>query len=239
LITGGSRGLGREIALAYAHAGADVVVSSRKVEACEDVAREIESATGRRALAVGCHVGRWDALEGLADAAYAEFGHVDVLVNNAGMSPLYDSVADVGEDLFDKVLAVNLKGPFRLTAIVGTRMAAGAGGSIVNIGSSGATMNPRPHMLPYAAAKSGLIALTVGFSHAFGPSVRVNCILPGPILTDVSQAWDMEHMTRRTAAFALGRPGQPDEVVGAAVYFASDASTYTTGACLRVDGGER
>src|SRR4029079_17395715 len=107
-------------------AGADVVIASRKLESCEQLAREVQAETGRRALAHACHVGRWQDLDRLATAAYDAFGKVDVLVNNAGMSPLYDRVVDVTEELYDKVLAVTLKGPFRLTALVGTRMAEGA-----------------------------------------------------------------------------------------------------------------
>ncbi len=119
LVTGGSRGLGREMVLAFAHAGADVVITSRNVESCAQLAAEVERDTGRSALAHGCHVGHWDELPGLLDAAYERFGRLDVLVNNAGKSPLYPSLADVDERLWDSVLAVNLKGPFRLTALAG------------------------------------------------------------------------------------------------------------------------
>jgi NAD(P)-dependent dehydrogenase (short-subunit alcohol dehydrogenase family) len=235
LITGGSRGLGHEMALAFARAGADVVIASRKAEACERAADEVR-ALGRRALAHACHVGDWNALDGLVDAAYAEFGKVDVLVNNAGMSPLYPSLAEVSETLWDKVLGVNLKGPFRLTANVGTRMAAGDGGSIINV-SSIAAIRPTPTETPYAAAKAGLNALTEAFAHAFGPTVRVNCIMAGPFLTDISKAWDPKMVKDMSATSALRRAGNPDEIVGAALYFASAASSFTTGAILRVDGG--
>jgi NAD(P)-dependent dehydrogenase (short-subunit alcohol dehydrogenase family) len=238
VITGGSRGLGREMALAFAAKGADVVVASRKLAACEDVAREI-TALGRRALPVACHVGRWSDCDALADSAYAEFGTVDILVNNAGMSPLYPSLAEVTEELYDKVLDVNLKGPFRLSALVGTRMAAGNGGSIINV-SSVASTHPSPRELPYAAAKAGLNALTLGLAAAFGPRVRVNGIVAGPFLTDISKAWDMPAFEANAkATLALQRGGRPDEVVGAALYFASQASSFTTGALLPVDGGTR
>ena len=236
LVTGGSRGLGRSMALGFAWAGADVVVASRKLDACRAVAAEVE-ALGRNALAVSAHVGQWDALDALVDAAYGAFGRVDILVNNAGMSLLYDSLDSVSETMWDKVVDLNLKGPFRLTALVGTRMAAGAGGSVINISSTG-SVRPAAFMLPYDAAKAGLNALTVGFAHAFGPTVRVNTIMAGPFLTDVAKAWDMEEFAAEAGArHALGRAGEPDEIVGAALYFASDASSYTTGATLRVDGG--
>ena len=138
LVTGGSRGLGREMVAGFAQAGADVVIASRDAGSCAAYAAEITAATGRRALPYGVHVGHWAELDGLVEAAYNAFGRVDVLVNNAGMSPLYDSVDTVSEALFDKVIAVNLKGPFRLAALVGTRMAAGGGGSIINLSSAAA-----------------------------------------------------------------------------------------------------
>ncbi|HVA06589.1 MAG TPA: glucose 1-dehydrogenase [Acidimicrobiales bacterium] len=237
LVTGGSRGLGRAMALGFAEAGADVIIASRKLQSCETVAREVE-ARGRRALALACHVGHWDELEGLVENSYDAFGRVDVLVNNAGMSLLYESLPSVTEAVWDKVVDLNLKGPFRLTALVGSRMAAGPhGGSIINISSTG-SIRPAPFMLPYDAAKAGLNALTVGFAHAFGPTVRVNCIMAGPFMTDVTAAWDIPAFEKAAkATHALGRGGQPDEIVGAALYFATDASSYTTGAILRVDGG--
>jgi NAD(P)-dependent dehydrogenase (short-subunit alcohol dehydrogenase family) len=237
LVTGGSRGLGREIALGLAGAGADLVIASRKIANCEKAAAEVRERTGRRALPVAAHVGRWGALDDLVERAYGEFGHVDVLVNNAGMSPRYDTVVDVSEELFDKVIGVNLKGPFRLAALVGTRMAAGDGGSIINVSSTGA-VHPRADIVPYAAAKAGLNAMTGGLAHAFGPTVRVNAIMCGTFLTDISAAWDMDVFARRAATFALRRGGQPAEIVGTALYLASDWSSYTTGAVLTVDGGQ-
>ena len=155
LVTGGSRGLGREMVLAFARRGADVVIASRSIDTCEEVADEVRRETGRQALPVACHVGRWDDLERLTDAAYDEFGRVDVLVNNAGMAPVYPSLVEVSEELFDKVVAVNLKGPFRLSALVGARMVAGDGGSMINV-SSIAAQRPQVHDIPYAAAKAGL-----------------------------------------------------------------------------------
>ncbi len=238
LVTGGSRGLGHAMALGFAAHGADVIIASRKFDACEATAAEI-SALGRRALPVAAHVGRWDDCDALIQIAYDKFGKVDILVNNAGMSPTYAKLSDVGEDLFDKVIDVNLKGPFRLSAVIGERMAAGDGGSIINV-SSTAAANPAPHAEPYGAAKAGVINLTRSFAFAFGPKVRVNCIQAGPFLTDISKAWDMEKFKARAAQnIALARGGEAEEVVGAALYFASAASSFTTGATLRVDGGAR
>ena len=236
LITGGSRGLGHEMALAFARAGADVVIASRKADSCARAALEVE-ALGRRALAHACHVGDWDALDGLVEAAYGHFGRVDVLVNNAGMSPLYGSLTDVTEDLYDKVFAVNLRGAFRLSALIGARMAAGDGGSIINV-SSIAAVQPTPNELPYAMAKAGLNTMTVGLARAFGPKVRVNCIMPGPFMTDITKAWDLDAFAKvARTMIPLQRGGEPHEVVGAALYFATDASSYTTGAVLKIDGG--
>jgi NAD(P)-dependent dehydrogenase (short-subunit alcohol dehydrogenase family) len=224
------------MALGFADAGADVVIVSRKLDACRAAAAAVE-ARGRRALALSANVGRWEELDGVVDAAYTAFGHVDVLVNNAGMSLLYSDLGAVTESMWDKVVGLNLKGPFRLTALVGPRMVADGGGSIINVSSTG-SIRPAPFMLPYDAAKAGLNALTVGFAHAYGPTVRVNCIMAGPFFTDVADHWDLEAFEAAARGrHALQRGGQPDVIVGAALYFASDASSYTTGSSLRVDGG--
>lgn len=236
VITGGSRGLGRAIAEAFAHAGADLVIASRKLDACERAAEEITAATGRNVVPTACHVGHWAELDHLVETAYSHFSHVDVLVNNAGMSPVYPSLIDVGEDLFDKVVAVNFKAPFRLSALFGERMKAAGTGSIINISSTASTQ-PTPRELPYAGAKAALNAVTVGFARALGPEVRVNTIVPGPFLTDISKAWDLDAFGEHAKTFPLRRGGQPSEIVGAAMYLATDTSTFTTGATLVVDGG--
>lgn len=239
LITGGSRGLGRAMALALAERGADLVVASRKMENCESTAKEIR-AMGRRALPFACHVGKWDELDQLADAAYDEFGKVDILINNAGMSPLYPKLSAVSEELFDKVVGVNLKGPYRLSAVVGERMMEQAdGGCIINVSSNAAT-HPSPNAEPYGACKAGVNSLTMSLAHAFAPKVRVNCIQPGPFLTDISKAWDLEAFNRGAKAnIALQRGGEPEEVVGAALYLAGPTGSYTTGTVIAIDGGSR
>jgi NAD(P)-dependent dehydrogenase (short-subunit alcohol dehydrogenase family) len=242
IITGGSRGLGREMALAFAERGANIVVASRKVENCETVANEVR-ALGSRALAIGYHAASWSDAEMLAATAIAEFGHIDILVNNAGMSPLYSSLVEVTEDLYDKVLGVNLKGPFRLSALIGTHMTAKdangtvRGGSIINV-SSIASTRPSPNEVIYGAAKAAVNNLTMGLARTYAPHVRVNCIVPGPFLTDISKAWDMERFNKAAkTGYMLQRGGEPHEIVGAALYFASNASSYTTGTMLPVDGG--
>ncbi len=236
LVTGGSRGLGKEMVLAFAKRGADVVIASRKLDACEELATQVRDETGRKALPLACHVGNWDECDALAAASYDAFGRVDVLVNNAGMSPLYDSVTDVSEALWDKVIGVNLRGPFRLSSVVGNRMNEGDGGSIINV-STVAAVSPSPIEIPYGAAKAGLNNLTLSLARVWAPKVRVNCIMPGPFLTDISKAWPKEMIEHLGRAVPLGRGGAPDEIVGAALYFASSASSYTTGAILKIDGG--
>ncbi|WP_280299783.1 SDR family NAD(P)-dependent oxidoreductase [Nocardia abscessus] len=239
LITGGSRGLGREMAFAAARCGADLVIASRNYDSCAATATEIEQATGRSVLPYAVHVGRWDQLDGLVEAAYARFGAVDVLINNAGMQPVYDSLNSVSEKLFDTVLNLNLKGPFRLSVLVGERMVAAGRGSIINVSSSG-SIRPRPSIVPYAAAKAGLNAMTEGLALAFGPTVRVNTLMAGPHLTQATAGWKLDEMDPARnpfAAHALQRPGRPEEIVGAALLLASDASSFTTGATLRSDGG--
>jgi NAD(P)-dependent dehydrogenase (short-subunit alcohol dehydrogenase family) len=236
VITGGSRGMGLSMAEAFAAAGADLVIASRKLDVCEAAAEKITAATGRTIVPTACHVGRWGDLDALVETAYAHFPQVDVLVNNAGMSPLYPSLAEVSEELFDKVIAVNFKATFRLSALFGERMKAAGRGSIINV-SSTASIRPTPRELPYAGAKAALNAITVGFARALGPEVRVNTIVPGPFLTDISKAWDLDAFEQQATRFPLRRGGQPEEIVGAAMYFATDASSFTTGACLVVDGG--
>jgi NAD(P)-dependent dehydrogenase (short-subunit alcohol dehydrogenase family) len=152
------------------------------------------------------------------------------------MSPLYDRPADITEELWDKVFNVNLKGAFRLTALVGERMQESGAGSIINISSAGSEY-PRGDIIPYAAAKAGLNAMSEAFAYAYGPTVRSNVIMAGPFLTDISKAWDMEAFEAMAQRFALKRGGRPEEIVGAVLYLASDASSFTTGAILRVDGG--
>ena len=180
LITGGSRGLGHAMALAFARAGADIIVASRKLESCEET----------------------------------------------------------GEALFDKVIDVNLKGPFRLSALIGSEMQAAGSGAIINI-SSVAAIRSTPETAPYAAAKSGLNVLTEAFVKEYGPAVRVNCIMCGAFHTDISKDWShSEEFTKQAkATYALQRAGNPEEVVGAALNLASDAASYNTGAILKVDGG--
>jgi NAD(P)-dependent dehydrogenase (short-subunit alcohol dehydrogenase family) len=234
LVTGGSRGLGYQMVRAFAERGADVVITSRKIQDCETVASEVR-ALGRRAMTYACHVGHWQEIDGLVDAVYAEFGRVDVLINNAGMSPVTPSSADVSEDLFDKVVGVNFKGPFHLTALVAQRMAAVGEGCVINVSSSGA-IRPTPTAIPYCGAKAALNAMTEGFAAELGKhGIRFNVLSAGPFLTDISRSWPEEY--KKKIHSALGRPGQPEEVVTAALFLASPHSSYVSSCLTRVDGG--
>jgi NAD(P)-dependent dehydrogenase (short-subunit alcohol dehydrogenase family) len=232
LVTGGSRGLGYQIVRAFAAHGADVIIASRKVDNCETVAEEVRS-MGRRALAVGVHAAHWDSLDALVEAAYGWAGRVDILVNNAGMGPAVPS-HEVTEKLFDSVVGLNFKGPFRLASQVAKRMHDGDGGSIINVSSSG-SLRPMPGVVPYGSAKAALNAMTVSLAAEYGPKVRVNTLSPGPFLTDIAKAWTDE--ARQSSPNAAGRPGAPEEIAGAALYLASPAASFVTGALLRVDGG--
>ena len=236
VVTGGSRGIGRAMAEGLAAAGADLVVASRKLDACERAAREIAETTGRRVLPVRCHVGDWADCDALVETVYAELGHCEVLVNNAGMSPLYDGLTAVTAELYDKVHAVNARGPFRLAALFGDRMAAGDGGSIINVSTAG-SLRPTAVELPYAMAKAGLNALTLGLAGAWAPKVRANVILPGAFETDITLAWPEGFKEQAAAINPMGRIGVPDDLVGLCVFLASDASSYINGAQILADGG--
>jgi NAD(P)-dependent dehydrogenase (short-subunit alcohol dehydrogenase family) len=232
LVTGGSRGLGYQMVRAFAERGADVIVASRKIDNCERIAAEVRE-LGRRAAAIEVHAAKWDSIDRLIEAAYAQFGRIDVLVNNAGMSPPMAS-HEVTEELFDSVVGLNFKGPFRIASQVAKRMSDGDGGVIINVSSTGALM-PLPNVIPYGSAKAALNAMTRSLAAEYGPKVRVNTLSPGPFLTDISRAWPEEQ--REKSANALGRPGRPEEIVSAALFLASPASSFTNGALVRVDGG--
>src|SRR4051812_35741097 len=236
VVTGGSRGIGRAVAEGLAAAGADVVVASRKADACERAAAEIAAATGRRAVGVDCHVGQWADCDRLVETVYGEFGRCDVLVNNAGMSPLYDGLPSVTEEYYEKVHAVNARGPFRLSVLIGTRMNDGDGGSIMNVTSAG-SLRPTTNELPYAMAKAALNALTLGLAGAWNPKVRANLVIPGAFDTDIMKAWTPESVEYAAKMNPLGRVGEPEDMVGVCLFLASDAASYINGAQILIDGG--
>ena len=235
VVTGGSKGLGRAMALGFAEAGAAVVVASRDVAACEIVADEIR-ALGRTALALRCHVGDWDECAALIDASVAAFGRIDVLVNNAGIAPVPPSLREVTAELFDKTIAVNLKAPLRLTALAAEHMP--KGGSIINI-SSTASLQATPVTVVYSAAKAGLNAFTEAAAAEYGPrGIRVNAIVCGTFHTDSFHHGKPPEVQERMAAnIGLRRIATADEIVGTALFLASEAASYLSGGLVVLDGG--
>jgi NAD(P)-dependent dehydrogenase (short-subunit alcohol dehydrogenase family) len=236
VVTGGSKGLGLAMARGFARAGADIVVASRKLDACERAAEEIRG-LGRRCLPVACHVGDWAQCGELIARTVRELGRIDVLVNNAGIAPVAPRLLDVSEALFDKTIGVNLKGPLRLGALAAEHM--GEGGTIINI-SSVASVRPIAFTAVYAAAKAGLNVLTKVMAQEFAPKgIRANGIICGTFWTDSFRSAVPSEEAAAAAAEApvLKRVGDADEIVGTALYLASAASSYTTGQMIQVDGG--
>jgi NAD(P)-dependent dehydrogenase (short-subunit alcohol dehydrogenase family) len=233
LVTGGSRGLGYQMVKAFATRGADVIIASRKLEKCEKVAEEMR-ALGRKALAVSAHVGKWPECDRLIEEAYAAFGRVDILVNNAGMSPRMPS-HEVSEALFDSVVNLNFKGPFRLASQVAKRMKDAGGGCIINVTSSGSMM-PLPETVPYGSSKAALNAMSKSLAWEYAPEVRINTLSPGAFRTDIVEAWPDKG--QGPIAIPRGHAAEPEEIVTAALYLASPASVNVTGSLVRCDGGQ-
>jgi len=233
LVTGGSRGLGYQMVKAFAQRGADVIIASRKLENCETVAEEMR-ALGRKALAVSAHVGKWPECDRLIEEAYAAFGRVDILVNNAGMSPRMPS-HEVSEALFDSVVNLNFKGPFRLATQIAKRMADGDGGCIINVTSSGSLM-PLPETVPYGSSKAALNAMSRSLAWEYAPKVRINTLSPGAFRTDIVDAWPDKG--KGPIAIPRGHAAEPEEIVTAALFLASPASVNVTASLVRCDGGQ-
>jgi NAD(P)-dependent dehydrogenase (short-subunit alcohol dehydrogenase family) len=240
VVTGATKGIGRAVAEGLAHAGASVVVSSRKQDLCEAVARDIATASGRDTMGRACHMGDWDAVPGFVDAVHERFGHVDVLVNNAGINPAPTPVVDVTLEYWRKLQSVNLEGPLRLSALFAPAMRDHGGASIINVASVGAYIGGAGNAA-YAASKAGLVVLTRVMAREWAPwNVRVNVISPGPFVSEMMLGAERVApglLERSGAATMLGRVADPTELVGAAVYLASDASSFVTGEDHVVSGG--
>jgi len=240
IVTGATKGIGRGIALGLAEAGAAVVVSSRKQDLCDAVAAEIAAATGRSTLGLACHVGDWDAIPGFVDRVHDWHGRVDVLVNNAGINPAPTPIADMTLEYWRKLQSVNLEGPLRLSASVAPHMRDVGGGSIINIASVGAYVGGHGNAA-YAASKAGLVVLTKVMAQEWAAwNVRVNVIAPGPFVSEMMLGAERVSpglLDRSAAATMLGRVADPAEIAGAAVYLASDASSFVTGEDHVVSGG--
>jgi NAD(P)-dependent dehydrogenase (short-subunit alcohol dehydrogenase family) len=193
--------------------------------------------SGRRSIGIGCHVGHWQECDELIDRTIQQLGHLDLVVNNAGIAPVPPSLAETSEDLFDKTVAVNLKGPLRIMAAAASHLPPGS--SIINI-SSKASVRPTPFTMVYGAAKAGLNVLTQAVSQELGPKgIRVNAIVCGTFHTDTfDQVLSSPEIEAAISSqVALGRIATVDEIVGTALFLASDASAYMTGALLALDGG--
>lgn len=237
LVTGGSRGIGKAIALGFAEAGADVVVSSRKLEDLEKVAKEIGE-KGRKSLALACHIGRKEEIEEMVERVVKEFGRIDILVNNAATNPVFGPILNVEERAWDKIMEVNLKGYFLISLAVGKVMMKQKGGNIINLAST-AGMKPSPMLGAYSISKAGVIMLTKVLATEWAVfNIRVNAIAPGLVETKFSKAlWSNPEILKEALRdVPLGRVAQPEEIVGAALYLASEASSYVTGETLVLNG---
>lgn len=239
LVTGGSRGLGRAMVLGLARAGADVVIASRKLAGCEEVAAEVQ-AMGRQALAVSAHAGQMESLDALLEATYQRFGRLDILINNAGTNPVTAGLSDLTPELFQKVFEVNTKGPWYLASRAAPRMAQHGGGSVINVISVGG-LKPPAYQGFYAGSKAALHALTKVMAAEWAHmGIRVNAIAPGSYhsdLFDVSAAQLPGFEEGSKAACVQKRIAETEEILGPVMYLASDMSSYTTGATLVADGG--
>jgi len=238
LVAGGSRGIGRAGALAFAEAGADVVVSSRKLADLEQVAEEIR-ATGRKGIAIASHIAKVEESKALVEKVKTELGRIDILFNNAGTNPFYGPIIDAEEWAWDTTMNVNLKGPFILGQIVARVMREQGGGSIINTASIGG-LRPGTRQGIYSITKAALIMLTRVMAREWGQyNIRVNAIAPGVIKTKLSEALWKDPAVGEAAAqrTSLGRLGEPEDVASAVLYLASDAASYITGETIIVDGG--
>ncbi len=238
IITGGSRGIGRSIALGYAEAGANIAIASRTHADVEQVVEEVRS-RGRRAIGVATDVSRLADIVALVEATRESLGRIDILVNNAGISPVYSRALKLKEEDWNRILAVNLTGAFLTCQAVGQVMTEQRAGKIINIASIGATSG-LPRFIAYCAAKGGLLQVTRVLAQEWAEyNVQVNAIAPGYVETDMTAGLQdnprlLNDIVCRTPMHRLGKP---DEIVGAALLLASEASSYITGHILYVDGG--
>ncbi len=240
IVTGSTKGIGRAMAQGLAGAGATVVVSSRKQEACEEVAREIEEATGSRTLGIACHVGDWDAVEGFVGDVINRLGRIDVLVNNAGINPARIGPTDMTLEYWRKIFAVNVEGPLRTSQLIAPLMRDQGGGSIINIASMGG-YSGGANICAYAASKAALINLTKSMAQDWAAwKVRVNAVAPGPFNSEMMEGGERSAPGFKdmvAAGTLMKRVADPQEIVGPILYLASDASTYVTGDDISVSGG--
>lgn len=238
LVTGASRGIGEAIARLLAAYGAEVIVSSRKIDACQAVADSIV-ADGGKATAYACHVGEMSQIEAIFEHIKNEFGRIDILVNNAAANPYYGHILDTDLAAFDKTVDVNIRGYFFMSTAAGKMMREQGGGVILNTASVNG-VSPGDKQGIYSITKAAVISMTKAFAKECGPdNIRVNALLPG--LTDTKFASALTSndkvLNMALAMIPLKRVAQPSEMAGTVLYLVSDASSYTTSACINVDGG--
>ena len=239
IVTGGSQGLGRALCLGLAQAGADIVVASRRLDACSEVAKQVQE-LGRRALPVACDMASWEEIDRLAERCFEHFGRCDVLVNNAGVTQAPTPMLEISGELFDDLYGINAKGPMHLACRVAPRMAEQGGGAIVNVITMGA-LRPGGYLSTYCSSKAALKALTRCMAEEWAPmGVRVNAVAPGPFQTEM-----LDDLERAVPGFIEGsadvtmlkRVAEPAEIVGPVVFLASEAASYVTAQTLSVCGG--
>jgi NAD(P)-dependent dehydrogenase (short-subunit alcohol dehydrogenase family) len=238
LVTGASRGIGESIAKTLAAYGAHVIVSSRKVEGCEDVVTAIREAGGS-AEAVACHIGEMAQIEALFSAIEKKHGRLDVLINNAATNPYFGHILETDVSSFQKTVDVNIRGYFYASVQGANLMKKNGGGSIVNVASVNGVI-PGDMQGIYSITKAAVISMTQAFAKECAQyGVRVNALLPGP--TDTKFAAALVHnpavLNKMMPHVPMRRVAQPDEMAGAVLYLASNAASYTTGTCINVDGG--
>jgi NAD(P)-dependent dehydrogenase (short-subunit alcohol dehydrogenase family) len=238
VVTGSSRGIGRSSAELLARMGAKVVVSSRKADACQEVAEGIRK-EGGDAHVIACNISRRDEVEALVNGTISHYGQLDVLVCNAAVNPYYGPLLKITDEAFDKIMGSNVKSNIWLCGLAIPKMAERGGGSVVIISSIGG-LRGSTVIGAYGISKAADFALARSLAGEWGPkNVRVNCIAPGLVKTDFARAlWEDEaNLKRRTATTPLRRIGEPHEIAGAVAYLASDASTFMTGQTIVIDGG--
>jgi len=240
IVTGSTKGIGRAMVEGLSRAGAKVVVSSRKQDLCDEVAKEIEGATGGDVLPLACHVGDWDAIPDFVERVHRHFGRIDVLVNNAGINPAPVNVSEMTLEYWRKVFSVNLEGPLRLSQQVAPIMRDGSGGSIVHIGTM-AAYGPGPNICAYGASKAALRKLTRAMAMEWADwKVRVNILSPGPFMSEMlagAAARQEGYLDMVSSGTLLKRVADPSEIVGPVLYLASDASSFVTADDISVSGG--
>jgi NAD(P)-dependent dehydrogenase (short-subunit alcohol dehydrogenase family) len=239
IVTGGSQGLGHALCLGLAKAGADVVVTSRRLEVCQDVAKQVED-IGRRALPVACDMACWEEIDQLVERCFEHFGRCDVLVNNAGITQAPGPMLEISAEFFDQLYAVNVKGPMHLASLVAPRMAEQGGGAIVNVITMGA-LRPGGYLSTYCSSKAALNALTRCMAEEWAPmGVRVNAVAPGPFRTEMLEGLERAapgFMEQSADVTMLKRVAEAEEIVGPVVFLASEAASFVTAQTVSVCGG--